>query len=555
VSASEIPTAALALLLVIAFAVLMLAGRHLTFFFDEWDFVLRRRSSTVGSFLAAHNGHIVLFEVAIYKALLATIGLRHYWPYQAVNTVLHLACVALVYVLARRRVGGWTALALAALLAFMGSAYQDLLWPFQIGWFASVAGGLGALALLEGPRRHDGWACLLLIVSLTGSAIGVAFVVAALVLILCDGLRWRRLWVIVIPAILFLIWYVGWGTSQQITSDAVLGAPQYIATAAGGAAAGLLGLDASAWGPPVLVTLLAALVVGFRARREEPPPRLALAAGIGALAFWLLISISRADFSQPDSSRYVYIGAVFLLLLAAEARLGAGLHGTALAAVILLTVGAIVANLGNLRTNERTLRTLDTNVRAALTAVQLAASYVSPTFQPDATGAPQITAGPYLQAERSIGSPAFTVSELLRAPASVQAQGDTTLAQAERLGAGPVSGLPSTGHLPVHVDAAYGGRPRRARGCDRFVPTAGATGSLDVRPGAGRDVSVRATGATVLLYLRRFAPTFTGDPLSTVPAHSAAALHLPADADPALPWHVQIVSPAPFTVCVGAQGG
>jgi len=36
-----------------------------------------------------------------------------------------------------------------AILLFMGTAYQDLLWPFQISYLGSVAGGLGALALLE----------------------------------------------------------------------------------------------------------------------------------------------------------------------------------------------------------------------------------------------------------------------------------------------------------------------------------------------------------------------------------------------------------------------
>jgi hypothetical protein len=137
----DLSTAALVGLLAVGFVVLMLAGRHLTFFFDEWNFILDRRGGSLGSFLDPHNGHIVLFEVSIYKALLATVGLRHYWPYQAINTLLHLACVALLFILARRRVSGWTALGLAALLLFMGSAYQDLLWPFQIGWFGSVAGG------------------------------------------------------------------------------------------------------------------------------------------------------------------------------------------------------------------------------------------------------------------------------------------------------------------------------------------------------------------------------------------------------------------------------
>jgi hypothetical protein len=545
------PALALAGLLVVGFVVLMLAGRHLTFFYDEWDLILRRRGGSVGSYLDPHNGHIVLFEVLIYKALLATVGLRHYWPYQAINALLHLACVSLVFVLARRRTGGWTALALAALLLFMGSASQDLLWPFQIGWFDSVAGGLGALALLERPSaRRDLGAMCLLITSLSGSAVGIAFLVAAFVLVLCDAGRWRRLWLIVVPAVLFLIWYKVWGTSQPITSAAVLGAPQYVATASSATAAGLLGLDTATWGPPVLIALIAVLVLGLQGRRAEPFPRLALAAAIGALAFWLLISLSRATEGQPDSSRYLYIGAVFLLLLSAEARLGAGLRGPALGAVLVLVLGAIVGNLGQLRTNERSWRAVDTQVRASLTAVQIAAPIVPAGYQPDPTGAPQITAGPYLAAERSIGSPAYTSSQLEGAPASAQAEAEAVLAGAESIAPASIPRLPVVSvRQPLTVEAAYGGHARRVSSCVRLAPTGGATGSLDVEADDGDTLAVRTGTAAALVYLRRFAPSFTGSPLATLAAGSVQQLRFPRDIAASLPWHVQIVSMAAVEVC------
>jgi hypothetical protein len=550
--APRLATATLIVMLAVGFAVLMLAGRHLTFFYDEWNFILLRRGGSVASFLDPHNGHIVLFEVAIYKALLATVGLRHYWPYQAINALLHIVCVALIYVLARRRLGPWAALAPTALLLFMGSAGEDLLWPFQMGWFASVAGGLGALALLEAPGPgRDAGATGLLVLSLTGSAVGVAFLIASLALVLCDRDRWSRIWVIVVPAVLFIIWYLGWGTSQPITSDALLGAPQYVATAASGATAGLLGLNTGTWGPPVLVALIAALAVGFRARPGLPLPRLAICAAIGAVAFWGLVSISRADYGQPDSSRYLYVGAVFIILLAAEARLGLRLPGPAAAAVIVLVIGAVVANIGNLRSMERSYRSVDTGLRVSLSAVQVAAPLVNATYQPDPTGAPQIEAGPYLATERRIGSPAFTVSQLLRGPESEREQADSVLDQAEDLAAVPAR-LPTRSQR-LSVDAVFGGRLAKASsGCRRFVPMTGATGSLDLTlRQVAATVTVRPSGASLLFYERRFAAGFSGNPIAQIGADDTERVAFQSDAAPLLLRHVQLVSTQPFAVCVG----
>src|SRR5262249_35329407 len=165
----------------------MYAGRHLTFFFDEWDFILGRRGSSLSTYLDPHNGHLSLFPVIFYKLFLQLFGLRHYWPYRAAVVVLDLISGWLLYVLAARRLGPGLALFPAALLLLLGSAYQDLLWPFQVGFLGSVASGLGALALLDRPsRRADGFACALLVVSVGSSGIGIAFLAACFVMLIAQ---------------------------------------------------------------------------------------------------------------------------------------------------------------------------------------------------------------------------------------------------------------------------------------------------------------------------------------------------------------------------------
>src|SRR5205085_4124271 len=128
----------------VAGVLLLYAGRHLTFFYDEWDFVFQRRGGGLNTFLDPHNGHLVVFPVIVSKLLFAISGLRHYVLFQLVAVVLHLLSCGLLYVLLRRRLGAWFALVPVSLLLFMGTAWQVLLWPFQISFLTSVAGGLGA---------------------------------------------------------------------------------------------------------------------------------------------------------------------------------------------------------------------------------------------------------------------------------------------------------------------------------------------------------------------------------------------------------------------------
>jgi len=542
-------TLALALLMVAAAVMLMYVGRRLTFFYDEWDFILNRRGSSVGSFLDPHNGHLSLFPVLVYKALFATVGLHHYWPYRLVAVALHLLCAGLLYVLCRRRLGPVGALVPAGLLLFLGTAWQDLLWPFQIGYFGSIAGGLGALVVLDAdpPVRRPWAAAALLTWSIISSGVGIPFVVAAAVLMLMRRAPWRQYWVIVIPAVLYLIWYAGWGGGDQTSRAAILGAPQYVASAASGAVAGIAGLDPTAWGAALTVALIAWMVFSWRARGALAPTPMLVAALIGALVFWLLTAIVRAGPAEPTASRYVYVGAVFILLLIAEA--GRGLHwrGPWLGLAALALVGIFIANLNVLRGGEGGLRFSDDSVRASLAAVQIAAPLVPPGFRPDPMNAPDVWAGGYLRAAHDLGRMAPTVGQLEGSPESFRTRADTVLAQAESLNPASQRGLLPA---PIKVDVLYGAGSTPRGACLQVVPHAPALASLDVTVPTGTSISIRPrAGATATAYVRRFASSCTSPAFSTVAGGASATVGFPRDLAPQIPWHVQVVDPLGFEVC------
>ena len=68
----------------------------------------------------------------------------------------------MLFLYVRRRVGEWLALAAILPILFLGPSWDDLLFPFQMALFGSVACGIGALLLLERRDRLgtcSRWAC------------------------------------------------------------------------------------------------------------------------------------------------------------------------------------------------------------------------------------------------------------------------------------------------------------------------------------------------------------------------------------------------------------
>ena len=79
-------------------------------------------------------------------------------PFQVAAIATFLTSVALLYAWLRERTGELAALGGAALVLFLGAAWEDLLWAFQIGYFGSMAAGIGMLLALrrESPRGRRG---------------------------------------------------------------------------------------------------------------------------------------------------------------------------------------------------------------------------------------------------------------------------------------------------------------------------------------------------------------------------------------------------------------
>ena len=305
---------ALAGLMLAEFLLLLYMGRGLSFFYDDWNYVTQDYGGGIHSLLTPHNGHLSVIPIAIYKVLFHIVGLNHYAVFRLVVIVLHLICGGLVFVLAARRIPRVPALLATALILFLGAAWEDLLWAFQMSYLLSVAGGLGAWVLLErDDLRSKSAVMLCLIVALGSSSLGIAIVIGVAAE-LAWGRRWRTAWVVAVPVLLYAIWYLHYG-EDEITKNGLINAPGFVEELAAAAFGGLVG-RALEWGRPLAVLGFLALLL----RLARPLPVSARLVGLLATGFslWFITAAARSTVSQPETSRYIYLGAVVIVLVAVE---------------------------------------------------------------------------------------------------------------------------------------------------------------------------------------------------------------------------------------------
>ncbi|HET9198546.1 MAG TPA: hypothetical protein VFN92_09880 [Solirubrobacterales bacterium] len=532
----------LAVAMAAAAAVLLSYGSGLTFFQDSWEFLMHRRDPSVATLLEPHNEHIVLIPVLIEQASLRLFGMESMTPELVALVALLLGTAALLFVYARRRVGDWPALFAAVLLLFLGPAWQDLLWPFQVGFAGSALFGLATLLALEnGEERWDRAACAFLAISIAFSSLGIAFAVAAAIDVAQRrrerGLR--RAYVFGLPLLLYAGWYLGWGHEAQnnLSAHNVLVSPRYVWEGLTASLDSVLALGTifdevvgrSMWGAPLLIALLALAAYGGYRRRG-------FFAGLwpvlgAAATFWFLAAFNFSPGREPYSSRYLYVGGLFVLLLAVNLLQGVRFNRWALLAGAAVTAVVVGFNLVPLREGRDFFEQQAVLTRADLAAIEIADRTVEPAFRltPEVAGTVflnEIEAGEYLRAVDEYGSPAYSPAALAAAPEEGRRYADLVLANALPLG--------------IETDAPA------ADGTGSCRRVAAGAGPLALGPGV-TTIELAAEGKG-RVRLRRFAATEY--PLSTggLAAGSTTRLYIPPDRS-RQPWQLLVEADEGATVC------
>jgi hypothetical protein len=530
--------AALAVAMGAAAVFLLAVGDDFTFYVDQWDFMLERRGHGVDVFLDEQNGHLMAVPILVHKALFEVFGVESYLPFQLTAVVVQLAAAGLFFAIVRRRVDDALAVAFTVAVLFFGPGWEPLLSAVGMLNIIGLAAGLGMLLALDaGSRRGDVVATVMLTISIASFSYGPMFAVAAAVDILLRPGAARRLWVPAIPLALYGMWELGWGGESHTRWDNLPGVPRSIADSASAVAVSLTGLyrhPGEAWvtnpvdttfGPPLALALAGVVAYRLRGPARESPRLWALV--VLTLLLWLSIALVQDEGRTTESSRYLYPGGVFVLLIIAELLKGVRLGRRGQAAVAVWLAVVLVAGVGNLRWAADEFDEHARFTGTELAALELARGTVSPEYSPEGSVHDlvrghwlyAVVAGPYFAAIDDYGSPAYSLAELRRAPPEPRLAADLLLAEATGLQAEPTS--------------------ETARGCNRLTPREDAPGQAVLTVPPSGLVIDGDQGTPLELRLRRFADVF-GVELGEIDGRDRVEVKPAPDSAAEVPWRAQL---------------
>ena len=446
--------------LMVSAGALVLWLSDLTFWRDEWAFILDRRYGGIDVFLDPFVEQLLAVAVAVYKLLIAVFGIESPLPFQLAHVAVWIGLTTVLFFYLRRRVGEWLALAGLLPILFFGPAWDDLLFPFQISFLGALGCGVGALfALDREDLRGDLIAAVLLLIGLFCQHVAIGFVVAATIDIGFTRDRFRRAWVVAIPTAFWFAWYFGWGReAENFVSfhnfQTLIG---YVADGLSSSLSSLLGLaiprdemtlNPLDWGRPLLVIAIAAGIWRVAKVGVAAMPGRFWAVLAAQLVFWSLCGLNAAFFGQATSGRYQIVGAVLWVMIAAELLKGVRVGRIATAVVVAIGLLAALANFSLLRSTAGGLANIAEQQRGGLAALELTRGEVADDFElteansgVDYLGI--IDAASYFSAIDAFGSPAYTPDELAAAPDSARVAADRVFTAA--LGLGLTDADPSAG--------------------------------------------------------------------------------------------------------------
>jgi hypothetical protein len=567
VGETRVAYAVLALAFVLAAALILGWGRGQTFINDEWTYLVVDRGWSLETLLTPQNGHLIVLPLLVYKGLFSTVGADSHVPFQVTTVVLHLTVVLLFFQLVRNRLPLVAAVALAVLVTFFGAGWDTLMGAYELPNLTGMAAGLGMLLALE--RRTlagDIAACVLLALALASFSVGVAFALGALLSIWLSGRQqWRRAWIVLVPAALYVAWFA-WARKfgqSELTAEAASSLLSGIAGQLAAICAGISGLfrvPGSAdlpslveirpeWGYPLALVLIA--LVALHIRRAPRSVYFWTVAGT-LLAYLALVAIGLSPARAPNASRYVYMGGILALLLIAE--LGRDIRwstGSGLVALAIFSL-ALMANVAELRAGGRLFEAEGATNRATLTALELSRDRVDPAFSVEDGNAAHshpdmfFSASAYFDATRAFGSPAFSIGQLLETGEQGREAADQELVRALGLAVKPVVAAElQRGGSPPKALSANDGRVEPLASCLLLIPDAGHTGSFQIELGPGGFSYRTAADAEVEPKLNRFGDAFS---TSLPPVRGSGEVVIPVDAS-SIPWRVELTSAERTIAC------
>ncbi len=346
--------------------------------------------------------------------------------------------------------------------------------------------------------------------------------------VLIDPDRWRRSWVVVVPVALFAVWYA-WAQSYAFPPlDVDLGqllpsmfdSLRATLSSLTGTIESGAGVNVTVVGQDTFGSVLAVgALLGFAWRITRGGlPKVFWPALTALTAYWVMIAFAARE---EDSSRYVFAGALLLLLAISSSVRERRPVVWQVAALAVLVALALPANLGKLGDGSEYLEKDAVLTRSEFAMLELAGDRGDPTYLPvDDSFALGVGASPYLVMTTAVYlDAAERIGSLANPLASVRA---------ETLELRRVADWTLVGALGITTSATS---TDRAASCEPL----GVPGAATEFGGGGALVQTDGSDSAALT-LGRFAPEDPGRPIGEVEGGAAASVVLPPPDAADEPW-------------------
>ena len=269
-----------------------------------------------------HNDHLIALPVLVFIGLGNIFGLNNHLVYMLPAIFMHIAILFAIAIILRKRCSSTlTALSAVCCVAFMSAGFEVLMMATNMAHVAPIFLGLYQLILVD----HDGDIAKRDIVAATLGVIAVLcagtsiplIVMIALFLVLQRQFK-RAALVAAPPAMLWLMWFVKYGTlnhglkgdTQFTIFNKTAQIAQYVIKGMQGSLEAISHISGSS----TFLIILCFLGL-YKHSIKSKAILMPFCMAVGSVMFYFITGFSRVTFGAPVSSRYVYLGAIFIIPL------------------------------------------------------------------------------------------------------------------------------------------------------------------------------------------------------------------------------------------------
>jgi len=391
---------------ILSFALSLWINRTTWFLGDDFAILTNRYFAAADgnwsqALLLPHNDHLVALPVLVFIGLGHIFGLNNHLVYMLPAIFMHLAILfAVAIILKNRCVSTLTAFSAVCCVAFMSAGYEVLMMATNMAHVAPIFLGLYQLILVdhEGDiSKRDVAATTLGVIAVLCAGTSIPLIVMIALFLALQRQFKRAALIAAPPATLWLLWFVKYGTlnhgvkgdTQYTTFNKMAQIAQYVIKGLQGSLEAISHIGGSS----TFLIILCFLGL-YKNSIKSKAILMPFCMAVGSVLFYFITGFSRVTFGEPVSSRYVYLGAIFiipLVFIGIESLLEqvASRHIFTIVATVWISVMGIIGFLAATESSPYSDKARIDTILAARDLVASGSTEItgtpSPTFDPNLT--------------------------------------------------------------------------------------------------------------------------------------------------------------------------